>query len=122
VRPDSGRILIDDTPLFDSVSGIDVAVHRRRVGLVFQDSRLFPHLTVKDNLEYGLKYLKKTQKMFSLPSIVELLELERLLTQKPHQLSGGERQRVALGRALLSSPRLLLMDEPLASLDNRLKN
>lgn len=122
VRPDSGRILIDGVPLFDSVSGIDVAVHRRRVGLVFQDSRLFPHLTVKDNLEYGLKYLNKTQKMFSLSSIVELLELERLLAQKPHQLSGGEKQRVALGRALLSSPQLLLMDEPLASLDNRLKN
>ncbi|CAG0960654.1 sulfate transport system ATP-binding protein [Methylophilaceae bacterium] len=122
VRPDHGSILVDQVPLFDSAAGIDVAVHRRHVGLVFQDSRLFPHMTVRGNLEYGLKRLKKSQQMFSLHLIVELLELERLLDQKPHQLSGGEKQRVALGRALLSAPRLLLMDEPLASLDSRLKN
>ena len=95
--------------------------HQRNIGIVLQDSRLFPHLNVKDNLQYGYQLLPEKKKRFSFNQIVDLLELSALMNQKPHQLSGGEKQRVALGRALLISPRLLLLDEPLASLDVRLK-
>jgi molybdate transport system ATP-binding protein len=122
VRPTTGRILVNNLPLFDSDSGINVPIHQRRIGLVFQDSRLFPHRTVRGNLEYGFSLLSRQDRIFSFNLIVDMLELGRLLDQRPYQLSGGEKQRVALGRALLSSPRLLLLDEPLASLDNRLKD
>ena len=122
VRPDSGRIVLDGICLFDSELGINVATHQRHIGVVFQESRLFPHLSVQDNLTYGFNLLAANQRRFSLRQIVDLLEIAALLLQKPHTLSGGERQRVALGRALLTSPRLLLLDEPLASLDTRLKN
>ncbi|PKO47978.1 MAG: molybdenum ABC transporter ATP-binding protein [Betaproteobacteria bacterium HGW-Betaproteobacteria-22] len=121
IQPDSGRFNLGADCLFDSAHGINVPVHLRRIGMVFQDSRIFPHLTVQDNLHYGFKLLATKDRRFSLQQIVDLLEIGHLLAQKPHQLSGGEKQRVALGRALLASPRLLLLDEPLASLDVRLK-
>ena len=121
-QPDSGRIVIDGECLFDSQARINKPIHQRKIGLVFQDGRLFPHLTVEHNLSYALNFTPVQKQQFQLKQIVALLELEALLKQKPHQLSGGEKQRVALGRALLSSPRLLMLDEPLASLDDRLKS
>jgi molybdate transport system ATP-binding protein len=121
-QPDSGRIVVDGECLFDSQARINKPIHQRKIGLVFQEGRLFPHLTVEHNLSYALNFTPVQNQQFQLKKIVELLELEALLKQKPHQLSGGEKQRVALGRALLSSPRLLMLDEPLASLDDRLKN
>jgi molybdate transport system ATP-binding protein len=116
-RPDEGRIELDGSVLSDSAAGIWVRPEERGVGYVFQDSRLFPHLTVKSNLLYGLQRARNRPAVADLAAVVTLLGLERLLKQRPHHLSGGERQRVALGRALLSQPRLLLLDEPLASLD-----
>ncbi len=121
-QPDSGRIVIDGECLFDSQARINKPIHQRRIGLVFQEGRLFPHLTVEHNLSYALNFTPVQKQQFQLKQIVALLELEPLLKQRPHQLSGGEKQRVALGRALLSSPRLLMLDEPLASLDDRLKS
>ena len=121
-EPDSGRIMINDECLFDSQARINKPIHQRKIGLVFQDGRLFPHLTVAHNLSYALNFTPPQQQQFQLPQIITLLEIGHLLTQRPHQLSGGEKQRVALGRALLSSPRLLMLDEPLASLDDRLKS
>jgi len=122
IQPDSGRIVLDGACIFDSELKINVPIHQRHIGLIFQESRLFPHLTVHGNLTYGFNLLEKPQQQFSLEQIVALLEIGPLLKQRPHQLSGGEKQRVAMGRALLSSPRLLLLDEPLASLDKKLKN
>jgi molybdate transport system ATP-binding protein len=119
--PDAGYLTLERQPLFDSENRINTPIHKRRIGVVFQDSRLFPHLTVEDNLCYGYRLLAPAERRLSFSQIVELLELTPLLAQKPHALSGGQKQRVALGRALLTSPRLLLMDEPLASLDTRLK-
>ncbi len=121
-QPDSGRIVIDGECLFDSQARINKPIHQRKIGLVFQDGRLFPHLTVEHNLSYALNFTPVQNQQFQLKQIVELLEIGHLLKQRPHQLSGGEKQRVALGRALLSSPRLLMLDEPLASLDDRLKS
>ena len=119
VKPHNGQLILDGDSLFDSKQRIDVPMHQRRIGVVFQDSRLFPHLSIRDNLNYGFLSLK--DKRFGFKQIVDMLEIGHLLAQKPHQISGGEKQRVSLGRALLTSPRLLLLDEPLASLDNRLK-
>lgn len=121
VNPDSGQFILDGDCLFDSQQRINIPMHKRRIGVVFQDSRLFPHLNVRDNLNYGFNRLPEKDKRFSFAQIVDLLEIGQLLKQKPHQISGGEKQRVSLGRALLTSPRLLLLDEPLASLDVRLK-
>lgn len=121
IKPDRGRIVVNGRCLLDSSNGVHIPIHQRRIGMVFQDSRLFPHLTIKNNLRYGFDLLDESEKRFSLDQIVELLELKPLLQQRPHQISGGEQQRVALGRALLASPDLLLLDEPLASLDERLK-
>ena len=121
-QPDSGRIMINGECLFDSELQINITIHGRKIGLVFQDGRLFPHLTVENNLSYALNFTPVQKQQFQLKQIVELLEIGQVLNQRPHQLSGGEKQRVALGRALLSSPRLLMLDEPLASLDERLKS
>ncbi len=114
-RPRECRVVVDGAVLADTASGAFTAPERRRVGLVFQDSRLFPHLSVDANLRYGFRRAPAGDIRFV--DVVELLGLGGLLGRRPHTLSGGERQRVAIGRALLSQPRLLAMDEPLASLD-----
>jgi molybdate transport system ATP-binding protein len=120
IRPDRGRIVIDGTTLVDSDRRIFVPRHRRRVGYVFQDSRLFPHLSVRQNLLYGRWFSRGEGGVAGdFDSIVELLGIAALIERKPDSLSGGEKQRVAIGRALLAHPRLLLMDEPLASLDEQ---
>jgi len=116
MRPDRGRIAVAGEVLFDSARGIDVAPERRRVGYVFQEGLLFPHYSVRGNLLYG-RPRDGAGTPVAFDQVVSLLGLERLLERKPDTLSGGEKQRVALGRALLADPRLLLMDEPLASLD-----
>ncbi len=117
-KPEKGYIAIGDDVLLDTRHQINLPTHKRNVGYVFQDSRLFPHYTVEGNLLYGVKEHSKSQ----FEHIVELLGLEALLKKKPIHLSGGEKQRVAIGRALLSQPQILLMDEPLASLDQPRKN
>lgn len=119
---DQARIQLDDVVLCDTQAGISVPVERRRIGYVFQDSRLFPHFSVLGNLRYGLKRAalrgqERRSQPIALDEVIALLGLSTLLDRRPHQLSGGERQRVGLGRALLSQPLLLLLDEPLASLD-----
>ena len=116
-RPESGHIALNGDVLFDSKSGVNVAPDRRRIGYVFQEPRLFPHMTVARNLGYGMTRVPPTERSVSFDHVVELLGLGGLLDRRPANLSGGEKQRVAIGRALLMSPRLLLMDEPLASLD-----
>jgi molybdate transport system ATP-binding protein len=121
VRPEEGRIVLDGEVFCDTAAGICLPPHSRRLGMVFQDARLFPHLRVRDNLRYGQRLVPAAARRFTLREVAELLELGPLLERWPAQLSGGEAQRVALGRAILCSPRLLLLDEPLASLDRRLK-
>lgn len=113
-RPDSGRIVVGERVLFDSAAGIDVRPEARQVGYVFQDCRLFPHMSVASNLRYGRH---RSRSAVSFDDVVELLDLGALLRRRPRFLSGGEKQRVAIGRALLSGPSILLLDEPLASLD-----
>jgi molybdate transport system ATP-binding protein len=117
IRPDRGRVVVGDDVLFDSAQGVDVPPHRRSVGYVFQDGRLFPHLSVARNLDYGRWMSGKTRDEAQVKHVTELLDIGHLLKRRPGALSGGERQRVALGRALLMQPRLMLLDEPLASLD-----
>jgi molybdate transport system ATP-binding protein len=116
LRADAGSVRLDGEVLADRARGVEVPVEARRIGYVFQDARLFPHLSVEGNLRYGQKRARRPQAI-GFEEVVDLLGLPALLQQRPHQLSGGERQRVALGRALLAQPRLLLLDEPLAALD-----
>ncbi|MBS9478509.1 molybdenum ABC transporter ATP-binding protein [Ancylobacter radicis] len=121
VRPDAGRIVVDGEVFFDQARGIDLPIEARRVGYVFQDARLFPHLSVDSNLRYGERRARATERPIRFEAVVDLLGIGHLLKRRPHTLSGGERQRVAIGRALLAQPRLLLMDEPLAALDEARK-
>jgi molybdate transport system ATP-binding protein len=116
VHPDRGRVVLDDTVLFDSELRIDVPVEKRGIGYVFQDARLFPHLNVGGNLKFAERRAARTGHI-GFDRVIGMLDLQPLMARRVHQLSGGEKQRVAIGRALLSQPRLLLLDEPLASLD-----
>lgn len=116
-RPDSGTITLDGRTLVDTAAGVVLPAHARRIGLVFQDAQLFPHLSVKQNLMFGRWFAPKAERRVAFDPVVETLGIGHLLDRRPGRLSGGEKQRVAIGRALVSSPRLLLMDEPLAALD-----
>ncbi|ESX89773.1 molybdenum ABC transporter ATP-binding protein [Mesorhizobium sp. M0924] len=121
IRPDKGRIAVDGRVLVDTDAGIFVPKHKRRIGMVFQDARLFPHMSVAGNLRYGRWFTPPAERYADIDAVVELLGIGPLLDRRPAKLSGGEKQRVAIGRALLASPKLLLMDEPLASLDDARK-
>ncbi len=122
LRPERGRVVVDGTALTDTALGLHVAAHRRQLGYVFQDARLFPHLNVRQNLSYGRWFAQEgIRGRARFDQIAELLALGPLLERAPQRLSGGEKQRVAIGRALLTEPRLLLMDEPLAALDQARK-
>ncbi len=117
LRPDRGTIALDDETLDDVAARVHLPAHRRRIGYVFQDARLFPHLDVARNLDYGRRMNRLDDDPVQRQRVTDLLDIGHLLERRPGKLSGGERQRVALGRALLSKPRLLLLDEPLGALD-----
>lgn len=120
-RPESGHVVIAGQTLLNVADKINVPPHKRRIGYVFQEARLFPHLTVRQNLAYGSWFLPRANKPNSLDNVVELLGIGHLLSRNIARLSGGEKQRIAIGRALLTSPQLLLMDEPLSALDRERK-
>ena len=120
LRPDAGRVALGDDTWLDTARGVCLPPERRHVGVVFQDHLLFPHLSVRRNLMYG--HVRRDRGTIEPARVIEVLELGELLDRAPRNLSGGEKQRVALGRALLSSPRLLLMDEPLTALDEPLRD
>ncbi len=116
-RPDAGHVRVGETVLLDTAARTSVPVHRRRIGLVFQDSHLFPHLTVRQNLKFGRWFAPRPERAIAFEAVIDTLGIGALLDRRPALLSGGERQRVAIGRALLACPRLLLFDEPFAALD-----
>lgn len=117
LKPDRGRIVVAGETLFDGDTGVDLPPERRRAGYVFQDGRLFPHQRVRANLAYGERLAAPEHRWIAMEEVVRFLGIAHLLDRWPRTLSGGEAQRVAIGRALLSAPRFLLMDEPLSSLD-----
>jgi len=121
VTPDRGIITLDGVALFDSTQRVNVPPHKRGIGYVFQDGRLFPHMNVRANLDYGRRMSGKPVDDARFKNVIGLLGIDHLLDRRPGSLSGGERQRIAIGRALLMQPRLLLLDEPLASLDTARK-
>lgn len=121
LRPDKGRIAAGDWVLLDTARGVCLATSRRRLGYIFQEGRLFPHMTVRQNLRFGAWFAPKDAKREDMGRVVDLLGIGHLLDRRPGALSGGEKQRVAIGRALLSAPRLILADEPLAALDEERK-
>ncbi len=121
LRPDRGQIAARDQVLMDSDRGLWLPPHKRRIGYVFQDGRLFPHLTVRQNLTYGRWFAPKGARPEDLAHVVDMLGIGHLLNRRPGGLSGGEKSRVAIGRALLAAPRLIVADEPLASLDEARK-
>ena len=117
IRPEAGLVRVEAVTLVDTAAGVWMPPHQRRLGYVTQDPRLFPHLTVRQNLAYGRWFTPPGERRITIDTIVALLDLPPLLHRRPSRLSGGELQRVSLGRALLTSPRLLLLDEPLAAVD-----
>jgi molybdate transport system ATP-binding protein len=121
LRPERGRIVLDGTVLTDTGRRYCLPARRRRIGYVFQEARLFPHMSVRQNLLYGRRFAPKEARARDIDHVIEMLGLDALLGRRPANLSGGEKQRVAIGRALLSCPRLLVMDEPLAALDEARK-
>ena len=121
LKPDQGYIQFKHQDLINTEKKINIPMHQRKIALVFQNALLFPHMNVQQNLCYAEKLVSKADRKFQFEDIVELLELKPLIYRRAHQLSGGEAQRVSIGRALLSSPNLLLLDEPLTGLDQQLK-
>ena len=121
LQPQEGSIQFNNRILLDTTRKIHVPMHQRKIALIFQNALLFPHMNVQQNLSYAEKLVSKSERKFHFSDIVDLLELKPLIQRKAQQLSGGEAQRVSIGRALLSSPNLLLLDEPLTGLDNHLK-
>ncbi len=121
LKPQQGYIHFNKQTLFDAKAKLCLPSHQRHIGLVFQDGQLFPHMNVQQNLLYGYRHIAVEKRRFELQQVIDLLEIQPLIQRKVGQLSGGEKQRVALGRAILYSPQLLLLDEPLAALDQRLK-
>ena len=121
LQPQEGSIQFNNRILLDTTRQIHVPMHQRKIALIFQNALLFPHMNVQQNLSYAEKLVSKSERKFHFSDIVDLLELKPLIQRKAQQLSGGEAQRVSIGRALLSSPNLLLLDEPLTGLDNHLK-
>ncbi|TCB69198.1 ATP-binding cassette domain-containing protein [Acinetobacter sp. ANC 4216] len=121
LKPQQGCIQLNEQLLIDTRQNIHIPMYQRKIALIFQHALLFPHMNVQQNLHYAEKLVDKSERKFQFDDIVELLDLTTLIQRKAHQLSGGEAQRVSIGRALLSSPHLLLLDEPLTGLDRSLK-